>query len=195
MAVLHNRSWSECETKLSHDRLAVVNFRIVSQIMVLWYKLGLEVLYRQRSNEFVRQRLALFLSSCLLFWPLFDRSQDCWSWRLNTVVPISLMGRLIYKVSCVELLRLLGFVSENKTLNANLLVAHPPGCCTQRPRGRGSSGFFSFRGLAFRTLIRSSPMDGMASLLGIEPFHGMASRRDGGGRLSGGFLAGSLHGS
>lgn len=71
--------------------------------MVLWFKIGLEFLYRQRSNdERVRQRLALFLSSALLFWPLFDRSDECWSWRLNTVVPLSLMGRLIYKVSLIR---------------------------------------------------------------------------------------------
>jgi len=73
----------------------------VSQLMVIWCKLGLECLYRQKTNnERVRQRLALVLSSLLLFWPLFDRRDSCWSWRLNTLVPVSLMGRLLYKVSC-----------------------------------------------------------------------------------------------
>mmetsp|Transcript_26881 Transcript_26881/g.50733 ORF Transcript_26881/g.50733 Transcript_26881/m.50733 type:complete len:239 (+) Transcript_26881:223-939(+) len=66
--------------------------------MVVWCKLGLEFLYRQRTNnERVRQRLALVLSSLICFWPLFDRSDTCWSWRLNILVPISLTGRLIYK--------------------------------------------------------------------------------------------------
>ena len=67
--------------------------------MVLWHKIGLELLYQHRGHEYIRQRLALFLSSGLVFWPLFDRSPECWSWRLNTLVPLSLMGRLIYKVS------------------------------------------------------------------------------------------------
>lgn len=78
--------------------------------MLLWFKFGLEFLYRQHQQQRptaggnnkeggrVRQRLALLLSSALLFWPLFDRSRECWSWRLNTLVPLSLMGRLIYKV-------------------------------------------------------------------------------------------------
>ena len=74
--------------------------------MMVWFKIGFEFFfYRQRSNdERVRQRLALFLCTALLFWPLFDRSQECWSWRLNTVVPLSLMGRLVYKVSVFDLL-------------------------------------------------------------------------------------------
>lgn len=70
--------------------------------MVVWYKIGLELLYRQRSNErAVRQHLALFLGSGILFWPLFDSSHDSWSWRLNIVVPISLMGRIFYKVNMI----------------------------------------------------------------------------------------------
>jgi hypothetical protein len=45
-----------------------------------------------------RCALHLLLSSCLLFWPLFDTSSDCWSWRLNALVPAVMMARFIYKV-------------------------------------------------------------------------------------------------
>ena len=94
--------------------------------MMLWFKIGLEFLYRQRSNdERVRQRLALFLSSALLFWPLFDRSQESWTWRLNVVVPLSLMGRLIYKAS-LKLLRVKAVDAVPKLTRFSLLFL----CCS-----------------------------------------------------------------
>ena len=37
------------------------------------------------------------LSSCLMFWPLYDPTD--WSWRLNVLVPAVLATRLLYKVS------------------------------------------------------------------------------------------------
>jgi hypothetical protein len=41
--------------------------------------------------------LHILLSSCVLFWPLFDTSD--WSWRLNALVPAVMMARFIYKVA------------------------------------------------------------------------------------------------
>jgi hypothetical protein len=76
--------------------LSTIN-RLVSQLMVLWFKVSLELLYRHRlsSHQDVRPHLSLLCASCLLFWPLFDTNG--WSWRLNTLVPVTLLFRLIYK--------------------------------------------------------------------------------------------------
>lgn len=45
-----------------------------------------------------KQLVYMLLSTCILFWPLFDRSD--WSWRLNAVLPAAMLCRFVYKVRC-----------------------------------------------------------------------------------------------
>lgn len=53
---------------------------------------------RRNRNKLRGQRLLhVALSSCLMFWPLFDPTD--WSWRLNVLVPAVLATRLLFKVS------------------------------------------------------------------------------------------------
>mmetsp|Transcript_7090 Transcript_7090/g.9214 ORF Transcript_7090/g.9214 Transcript_7090/m.9214 type:complete len:266 (+) Transcript_7090:83-880(+) len=84
---------------------------MVSQLMVLYYKIGSELILMAfyswttmtiRWRLLCRQGLHILLFSCIIFWPLFDMSEggnggSSWSWRLNTLVPSVLMARLVYK--------------------------------------------------------------------------------------------------
>ena len=76
------------------------NNLIVSQLMVIYYKIGSELIlkYCIRWRLSCRQALHILLSSCVLFWPLFIVRDDVWSWRLNILVPSVMMARFYYKV-------------------------------------------------------------------------------------------------
>jgi hypothetical protein len=82
---------------------------IISQLMVVYFKITLEVLvWFVRSRTFgshttmmqgySKQCMYLMLSSSIIvFWPLFDTTD--WSYRLNIIVPLAMLVRLVYKVS------------------------------------------------------------------------------------------------
>lgn len=93
----------------------LVNNVMASQLMVLYFKICQETIlwvhvrnsssHRSSGNAggaHMARRMAsrcglhMLLSSCLLFWPLFDTSD--WSWRLNALVPAVMMTRFVYKV-------------------------------------------------------------------------------------------------
>jgi CDP-diglyceride synthetase len=73
--------------------------------MLLYFKVALETIAWWHSIEHHRPQhttasisrpcIHLVLSSCVVFWPLFDVTD--WSWRLNTLVPAALLARFIYK--------------------------------------------------------------------------------------------------
>eukprot|EP00977_Amphora_coffeiformis_P011718 scaffold2849_cov174-Amphora_coffeaeformis.AAC.9 len=168
--------------------------------MVVWCKLGLEFLYRQRTNnERVRQRLALVLSSLICFWPLFDRSDTCWSWRLNILVPISLTGRLIYKVSgdlTNAFYKVLVVVKsclfeELTNYFFNFFFYCRLGYHSQGSRRCRGPMFFTLGSHAIGTIIRTPSMDGLVDIFGFESFHGTAGCRDGCGRIFGRLLVGA----
>mmetsp|Transcript_33789 Transcript_33789/g.70242 ORF Transcript_33789/g.70242 Transcript_33789/m.70242 type:complete len:250 (+) Transcript_33789:106-855(+) len=72
---------------------------IVSQMMVMYYKIGSEIIfaYSIRWRLSCRQALHMLLSSCIMFWPFFEVHENDWSWRLNTLVPSVVMARFFYK--------------------------------------------------------------------------------------------------
>ena len=76
------------------------NNLLVSQLMVLYYKIGSELILRNCSRWRIscRQALHMLLSSCIVFWPLFVVEENDWSWRLNVVVSAAMMARFVYKV-------------------------------------------------------------------------------------------------
>lgn len=47
-------------------------------------------------NTSSKQMIYILWSTTIFFWPLYDRS-DGWSWRLNTVFPLAVCARLVYK--------------------------------------------------------------------------------------------------
>ena len=76
---------------------------LVSQLQVLYFKIFLETIAWWRSplhattaSNISRPFIHLLLSSTVLFWPLFDVT-DNWSWRFNTLVPAVLLTRFVYK--------------------------------------------------------------------------------------------------
>lgn len=68
--------------------------------MVLAYvKAALETaawLRRRKGTREARQAIHIAISSTLMFWPLYDKTD--WSWRLNVLVPAVLATRLLIKV-------------------------------------------------------------------------------------------------
>jgi hypothetical protein len=48
-----------------------------------------------------KQLVYTLLSMSILFWPLYDTSD--WSWRLNTVFPMAMLLRFVYKVRSFRL--------------------------------------------------------------------------------------------
>lgn len=48
-------------------------------------------------NGNTRHFLQMILSSLVMFWPLYDTT-DQWSWKLNIIVPAVMFCRLLYKV-------------------------------------------------------------------------------------------------
>lgn len=71
-------------------------------LMLLYVKASMEgaiwiknVLKHNRKLH-AQQLVHVALSSCLMFWPLYDPSD--WSWRLNVLVPAVLATRLLFKV-------------------------------------------------------------------------------------------------
>jgi len=56
---------------------------------------------RNRNRKLRGQQLVhMALSSCLMFWPLYDPTD--WSWRLNVLVPAVLATRLVFKATLVR---------------------------------------------------------------------------------------------
>jgi hypothetical protein len=51
---------------------------------------------RLNSKSEAQQVVHIALSSLLLFWPLYDKTD--WSWRLNVLIPAVLGTRLVFKV-------------------------------------------------------------------------------------------------
>lgn len=72
-----------------HNNLAA------SQLMVIFFKIVVEVVARLRFRFVTRQMVHMSLSSLIVFWPLFDT--DHWSWRLNCIVPSAMLARFVYK--------------------------------------------------------------------------------------------------
>jgi len=72
---------------------------IVSLLTVVYYKICIEVVTWLRVRSLIyhsSQALQGLQCLCIVFWPLYDLSD--WSWRLNVLVPSSMMVRLLYKV-------------------------------------------------------------------------------------------------
>lgn len=74
-------------------------------LMLIYVKASLEgaIWIKSRLNRKLRaqQLVHVALSSCLMFWPLYDPTD--WSWRLNVLVPAVLATRLVFKVSSVNM--------------------------------------------------------------------------------------------
>jgi hypothetical protein len=69
-------------------------------LMLFYVKACMEgaIWMRNRNRKLRGQQLVhMALSSCLMFWPLYDPTD--WSWRLNVLVPAVLATRLVFKVS------------------------------------------------------------------------------------------------
>lgn len=87
------------------DLSSLHNNIAASQIMVIYFKIVYELVIRWRlrlvvSGIYTRQVLHMMLSTCVVFWPLFDRSD--WSWRLNALVPAVFLARFFYKGAIIK---------------------------------------------------------------------------------------------
>ena len=70
--------------------LSVIAFKLAQEALVwLRIRFGIGVTYSKPA-------MYMALSLGLLFWPLFD--VDNWSWRLNTILPLAMLVRFVYKV-------------------------------------------------------------------------------------------------
>ena len=70
--------------------LSVIAFKLAQEAIVwLRIRFGIGVTYSKPA-------MYMALSLGLLFWPLFD--VDNWSWRLNTILPLAMLVRFVYKV-------------------------------------------------------------------------------------------------
>ena len=72
--------------------------------MVLYFKIIVElsswirVKFEGRNGDRIsRQVLHCSMASLVIFWNYFDVTPECWSWRLNAVVPAVMLSRLIFK--------------------------------------------------------------------------------------------------
>lgn len=94
---------------LEQDHLTPLQNNIAVCILsILCFKLALESIawLRMRFGIAVTlSKAAVYMALSLmglLFWPLFDPS-DGWSWRLNTILPLAMLVRFVYKVrNCVR---------------------------------------------------------------------------------------------
>lgn len=72
-------------------------------IMVLFFRWGIEITGWLRARfgwKQQRQILQMNLAASVIFWPLFD-TED-WSWRLNALLPATMLVRIIYKVPYIH---------------------------------------------------------------------------------------------
>jgi hypothetical protein len=69
-------------------------------LMLAYVKAAMEgatwIRLRLNSKSEAQQVVHIAISSLLLFWPLYDKTD--WSWRLNVLVPAVLATRLVFKV-------------------------------------------------------------------------------------------------
>jgi dolichol kinase len=104
---------------------------LVSQFMLLYFKVALETIAWWHSIEHHRPQhttasisrpcIHLVLSSCVVFWPLFDVTD--WSWRLNTLVPAALLARFIYKGAwCKNLAAVLIYLGQYHFMTTRAVV-------------------------------------------------------------------------
>lgn len=82
------------------DITAFQNNLIVCALTVLYMKLCLIIIARLRMRfhltaHYTKSMIYICLSTTICFWRLFEISD--WSWRLNCVVPCSLMIRYLFK--------------------------------------------------------------------------------------------------
>jgi len=88
---------------LEQERLTPLQNNIgVCFLSVLAFKLATETISWLRVRfaiDVIYSKAALYISLSLglLFWPLFDQSD--WSWRLNTILPLAVLVRFVYKVN------------------------------------------------------------------------------------------------
>ena len=76
---------------------------LVCLAMMIYFKSAIEFACWMRFRwklPVSRHVLQMSLSSLVFFWPYFVK--DDWSWKLNTVVPFSLLIRLLYKGALVR---------------------------------------------------------------------------------------------
>lgn len=73
-------------------------------LTIAYVKVALEtacwILVNVGKRQEPRTLVHLTVSSCIVFWPLYDASH--WSWRLNAIVPLALALRMVYKVRMNE---------------------------------------------------------------------------------------------
>jgi dolichol kinase len=69
--------------------LSVVTFRLTQELFG-WLSVRFRITIHCKTTLFY-----VVLSLCLMFWPLYDKSN--WSWRLNTILPLAMLVRFVYK--------------------------------------------------------------------------------------------------
>ena len=79
----------------------LVNNVAAAMLMVVFFRCVIEFAGWLRARFGLaaqsRQVLQMCLSASIVFWPLFDATE--WSWRLNALLPATMLVRIIYKVS------------------------------------------------------------------------------------------------
>ena len=82
------------------QQLAPLQSNVVACFLMLFYfKVAIELVCLMRirfKRPYSRHVLHMIFSSLVMFWPLFDISDE-WSWRLNVIVPAAMFCRMIYK--------------------------------------------------------------------------------------------------
>jgi CDP-diglyceride synthetase len=85
------KSFMDLELSPLHNNIGA------SLLMVIYFKIAIELIcwinFRFKGPS--RHMYHGFLTSLVIFWPLFDTSE--WSWRLHAIVPAVMASRLLFK--------------------------------------------------------------------------------------------------
>jgi accessory gene regulator protein AgrB len=90
--LIRQNDWSASQNNIAACVVTVVYCKIALEgIAFLRLRFGMTA-----AANYSKQLVYMLLSTCILFWPLYDTND--WSWRLNAVVPTAMLVRFLYKV-------------------------------------------------------------------------------------------------